>query len=789
MAESGEQFLHRKDPKLHLTKSVEHEQARRKKAGESVSQKPAEKIANFLDVIKKTHMEHRSDPEVMRKIKDYYYGQYLIKPDDVPQEYWDLQGEIAVNEGRKGDLLNLGVTIEETIEKDKAGEEIIKRRYKYPKNIQEQAIRTIITSQKENLGQWIDYLTSFDAPYPLWAKYWIFRSIVRMGKFEKTEDGKARFGNRGKDTVSPFPEINPRALANTISAMEKNLQAKGEKKPIENLSKMLSDLDFEKLLNTEDFSKLYAQFLIELPQYSTEGLKEIRGKWIKYKQGSDPKKLVNSLKDHPLEWCTADYNAAKAQLEDGDFYVYYSLDRNGQPTIPRIAIRMKGNNIGEVRGILHNQNLDSYMVGVVDKKLEEFGDKGLAYRKKVRDMHRLSAIEQKTRSGQELNLDEIVFLYEIYAPIEGFGFDRDPRINEILYKRNAFSDYEIIASSEGHKESSWVKDRKEGYEQLMMLRDIEQKTEKGQQLTSEEINFLYRIPYKLHTGYFDSNHYGYYHSLSNKITSALRRYFGTIEEKTKEKRPLTTEELNFLYGVDIASILGFSSDMESRREQLRRKRRPVEDVASMLGYNTGQIARLAEEITKESRVYLGRLSRGIFDFLSKYNVEHIYTSFPEGKIEIQYLEVGGKSKAQLISELKQANVDMPGSIVRIFGKTDFHTSPTRRKVRVVKLKIKDLGLLGGGGAIDEIYEKAESLGLELCSPEVAVYQRIKDVNQSSQRPYFIPTEEILDIHDNSIVFILEKAGRQSIKLFDWYADPDREDRDWNPNDEFLFAMR
>ena len=113
MAESGEQFLHRKDPKLHTTGPLEHEQIRRKRAGEETSQKPADKIASWLGIIDRTHMGHKDDPRVIERIKDYYHREHVIKPENVPQSYWNLQGEIAVNEGRKQDLTNVGVQIAE----------------------------------------------------------------------------------------------------------------------------------------------------------------------------------------------------------------------------------------------------------------------------------------------------------------------------------------------------------------------------------------------------------------------------------------------------------------------------------------------------------------------------------------------------------------------------------------------------------------------------------------------------------------------------------------------------
>jgi len=97
----GEQFLHKRDPNLHTSEPVEHEQERKDVAGETTSQKPAEKIADFLSVIEKTHMGHRENPEVLVRIKQYYHKKHVIKfeRDDhgsiiLPESYLSLLRQI-----------------------------------------------------------------------------------------------------------------------------------------------------------------------------------------------------------------------------------------------------------------------------------------------------------------------------------------------------------------------------------------------------------------------------------------------------------------------------------------------------------------------------------------------------------------------------------------------------------------------------------------------------------------------------------------------------------------------
>ncbi|OGH58646.1 MAG: hypothetical protein A2725_03025 [Candidatus Magasanikbacteria bacterium RIFCSPHIGHO2_01_FULL_33_34] len=477
MKHLGEQFLHERDPSLHTTEPVEHEQTRKQLANKETSEKPIEKLYDWMEVIKQTHTEHRDDLKIMERIKNYYHKQHIIKPENVPQAYFDLQGKIAVDEGRKGDLISAGVQIEEYSEIDKEGKEIKKQHYHFPEEESDKAITALRQDQTKSLDNWLDYLTSENADvYPMWAKYWAFKSVINMGKLvkreRKNEAGEdiisATYKKRNKDTTAPFPTLNQNALAKTIGAIKKRLELKEkvrqmpkkgednkeklkefrEKNKIKNESLTLTNKEFEKLLDSEDFAKLYAQFLLEIPEYTKEGLQETTGKWIKYDQGSDPKALVESLQGYPLEWCTADLETARIQLQNGDFYVYYSINQNQNPQIPRAAIRMEQNKIAEVRGIAPNQNLDPYIAPELDKKLKTFGSEGEKYQKKSQDMKKLTDIEEKTKNNQALNREDLIFLYEIDSKIEGFGYQTDPRIKEIREKRNPQADILIILECE-----------------------------------------------------------------------------------------------------------------------------------------------------------------------------------------------------------------------------------------------------------------------------------------------------------------------------------------------------
>lgn len=56
---------------------------------------------------------------------------------------------------------------------------------------------------------------------------------------------------------------------------------------------------------------------------------------------------------------------------------------------------MQGDEIGEVRGVAPDQNLDPFIGKIVDEKLSEFPD-GEKYKKRTGDMKRLTEIEEQT---------------------------------------------------------------------------------------------------------------------------------------------------------------------------------------------------------------------------------------------------------------------------------------------------------------------------------------------------------------------------------------------------------
>jgi hypothetical protein len=603
----GEQFLHQREPRLHTSGFVEREKKRKKRKGEKVSQKPAEKIADWLKVIEKTHMGHRDDPRVLERIKRQYHKEYVIKPENIPESYYENQKRLAREQGH-GD-------IEITDE------------------MRDQLSEVIISDQESTLDNWVDYLSSEDSDsFPTWAKYWAFKGMVKLSTYDKE---KHAFAKRKKDTVAPFPDLNREALAYVVDAVVKKINK-------EQVPAQAENPEFQKLLQGANFGKLYAWAIEKVTPAEESELANTKGEWIKYDQGSDHMPLVESLQGHGTGWCTAGEETAKSQLEGGDFYVYYSSDKAGKPTIPRIAIRMEQDSIAEVRGIAHEQNLDPHIseTKILDDKLNEFSD-GENYKKKTTDMKRLTDIEKRHKAGKELAKEDLVFLYEIDSEIQGFGYQRDPRISELRSERNPEADMPVV--------------------------------------------------------------------------------FDCAPE---------------------------------------------------------QIARDAKEINKSTKAFVGRLEPGIFKQIQKYNIEHIYTEFPEGKIRKYEIKIGAKTGEELERELKEENIYVTDWAKHLLRSKDFKTSKNIEKEKLIRLTVKDLGF-PEGATTDEVYKRGQELGLELCPAEAGPHFRLQ---YSGKEWLLIAMEQIVDRDGAPRVFTLYWRGDR-LKLHGDHAKPS--DR-WYPLNEFVF---
>ena len=374
----------------------------------NVSDKKRERLLKYFERLEELHNKVSKTKSVNgeKLLKSFYYDLYVIKPENIPESYFQNQIRLARERGY-GNI--------ELTEEDKRG-----------------MTEEVIDDQKKSLDKWIEYFLYDEESksYEMWEKYWVFQGLQNLGKYDK-ETGK--FNKRDKTTVYPFPPVEREYIFTTLKLMEDFLKDKK------------SEEDIKQALSTGNFKLLYEYVIKQSFLKGKHQSNSDDGKWIKYEQGSDYNILRDSLQGYYTGWCTAaGENFAKSQLAGGDFYVYYSLDKNGEAKVPRIAIRMDGKDkIGEIRGIADNQNMEPEMMPILEEKLKEFPDKD-KYLKKEHDMKLLTLIDKKVNNNIELTLDELKFLYEVNSKIDCFGYKKDPRIEEIKSKRNGRRDYSLI---------------------------------------------------------------------------------------------------------------------------------------------------------------------------------------------------------------------------------------------------------------------------------------------------------------------------------------------------------
>ena len=385
--------LHNSERVMHISKETD---------------KKRERLLNYFNRLEEIHKrvaesKNKSDEKLL---KGFYYDLYIIKPEDIPESYFQNQVKLARERGYG----NIELTNEDK------------------KRMTDQ----VIEDQKHSLDKWIEYFLYDEESksYEMWEKYWVFQGLQNLGKYDKKT---YKFSKRDKTTVYPFPPVEREFIFTTLHLMEDYIKDKK------------GDGEIKSALSSGNFKMLYEYVIKQSMLKDKLQSNTTSGKWVKYEQGSDYNILRDSLQGYYTGWCTAaGENFAKSQLAGGDFYVYYTLDNNGEAKVPRIAIRMNGKTeIEEIRGIADRQNMEPEMMPILEEKLKEFPDRD-KYLKKEHDMKLLTLIDKKINNNIELTLDELKFLYEINSKIEGFGYEKDPRIDEIKSKRNIKKDYALI---------------------------------------------------------------------------------------------------------------------------------------------------------------------------------------------------------------------------------------------------------------------------------------------------------------------------------------------------------
>lgn len=253
-------------------------------------------------------------------------------------------------------------------------------------------------------------------------------------------------------------------------------------------------------------------------------------------------------------------------------------------------------------------------------------------------------------------------------------------------------------------------------------------------------------------------------------------YLTEIERKNKANIPLTKAEVIFLYvALDKAS--------DPRIKEILKTRNPKEDAPIVFDCQPGEIAYSQKEITENTKAYIGKWSVDIFQVARNYpSITHFYESFPDKKIFLQTLETDPKinSPAKAGQALGDKNIFIEWCRY-ILEKTEF--SQTEEVYNLVRFTVEQLGFKQHA-TTDELYKRAQELGLELCPPEVGPQLRL----QYTDREWFlIAMKQIAGLNGKPEVFLVA-SDRNNADL--WLAGSEAgPGRRWRADDGFVFCFR
>lgn len=418
MKSPGSKFLHNQNPKLHATPAVEHTATYLRAHGEQLPNQPADKIEAYIGFLANPDYVNDGILTGDQISIDRQIEAKVIKEEDVSESYFELQRRINRERGL-GDV-EIGPAFRHRL------------------------VEAAQSDQRAGLKNWVEYLGGDDGGYPDWFKLYTWDSVTKLGTFDK---GKHQFQRRSRGTMAAYPELNREALAYVYDKLSK---AQTQDKKIN------KDEQLQELISSGNFGKLYAHALFKVTPDSPELKKNTEGSWKKFDQSDDPRtarRLAESLQGHGTGWCTAGGTTAQTQLKDGDFYVYYTKDRENKDSVPRVAIRMENGEVAEVRGVGDSQELEPIMNEITEEKLNTLPG-GDTYKQKLEDMKIITDLERRVNENPEvlLTTEELLLLYQIEGVTTGFGYgsesgllsDRDARLEGMKMLRDRDADLQRI---------------------------------------------------------------------------------------------------------------------------------------------------------------------------------------------------------------------------------------------------------------------------------------------------------------------------------------------------------
>ena len=205
--------------------------------------------------------------------------------EDIPDAYWKQQEQILRDNGQGRKLSE------------------------YEKKI---LAEDLIDKQRQSITSWANYLSDKNCPYPLWFKVYAFDGISKMSNALNLDD--ADYSRRDNTTALSFPKLNAEILAKVYRQINDFYGVDKENW----LAQHSDDEKLVSLVKSANFPKLYAKELVDTKVIlkTPERTEDVHGDWFEYKLGDEEE--IASLAEG-TRWCVVDPNVAHNYLTYGQY--------------------------------------------------------------------------------------------------------------------------------------------------------------------------------------------------------------------------------------------------------------------------------------------------------------------------------------------------------------------------------------------------------------------------------------------------------------------------------------
>ena len=172
--------------------------------------------------------------------------------------------------------------------------------------------KDLIDKQRQSITSWANYLSDKNCPYPLWFKVYAFDGISKMSNALNLDD--ADYNRRDNTTALSFPKLNAEILAKVYRQINDFYGVDKENW----LAQHSDDEKLVSLVKSANFPKLYAKELVDTKVIlkTPERTEDVHGDWFEYKLGDEEE--IASLAEG-TRWCVVDPNVAHNYLTYGQY--------------------------------------------------------------------------------------------------------------------------------------------------------------------------------------------------------------------------------------------------------------------------------------------------------------------------------------------------------------------------------------------------------------------------------------------------------------------------------------